>query len=351
MAQAMQPGMGDAPLGSLSGEPFTPQNERDGQLDEQGGAAVAFELDLKKRPIEPQFSGDARRVTGLAHQEPTGTRKKAPTVDPIDARLLAGFGVAPTKWWDTPKYASAVKARSAELEAIIVGKREAAARAEQDYDVSMMRLAARGVVAAAAASRAARAPYERTIEHLRASEAELRRHEGARAAETAALMDRLAAIDKRAAEFRKELDLALGALRRQGDHVTPDVRKRVDDAKEKLVIATEGRDEATRQLDASTATLSPEAQGARKDFVLVCSDFSRFVQDDMITFGPEFDEARGEIIRLTAAVEVADKDLALHLAALRTYDAAAVQRGKSVVMGGVIFVGLLLAAVILRVVM
>lgn len=304
---------------------------------------ISLELDIQHKPIVAASPGVAM-ATGTVDR-----KRPKPTADPLEARLLGGFGLPPEKIWDTPAYARRVKVRTAELEVLTAECRGGLERAEAALDEALIRMATRGAATAQAATRAARAPYERTIERLRSGAEQLKAFEGDRRAETEAQNDRLIEIDRRATEFRRELNLALHELRKRGERATPEDRRRVDDARAKFAIATEGREAIASRLEAA-APLSPKAAAVRKEFLLVCSDFSRFVMDDMTTFGTDFDEARGEIIRLTSERETAQKDLALHQAALQTFDAAAVQRGNMLVMGAAIAGGLLLVLLILRIV-
>ncbi|HRG94945.1 MAG TPA: hypothetical protein PLR99_01780 [Polyangiaceae bacterium] len=305
--------------------------------------AIALELDLQKKPA----------AVATAPTMATGTveRKRAkPTADPLEARLLGGFGLAPQKLWETPAYARRVKARTAELELAVAERRAAVERAEAALDDALIRMATRGAVAAGKAPRAARAPYERTIERLRTGAEQLKTFEGDRRAETEAQNERLIEIDRRAAEFKRELDLALNELRKLGERATPEDRRRADDARAKFAIATEGRDAIVSRLE-TAAPLSPKAAAVRKDYLLVCADFARFVMDDITTFGDDFDEARGEVIRLTAERENAQKALDLHRAALLTFDAEAVQRGNMLVIGGVVLAVLFFVGILARVVL
>lgn len=141
----------------------------------------------------------------------------------------------------------------------------------------------------------------------------------------------------------------MNELRKRGERATPEDRRRVDDARAKFAIATEGREAIASRLEAA-APLSPKAAAVRKDYLLVCADFARFVMDDTTTFGDDFDEPRGEVIRLTAERENAQKALELHRAALQTFDAEAVQRGNMLVIGGVVLAALLLLGLVARVV-
>ncbi len=306
--------------------------------------AIALELDLQKKPAA---------VVAAAPIMATGTveRKRArPAADPLEARLLGGFGLAPQKIWETPAYARRVKARTAELEVAVAERRGAVERAEAALDDALIRVATRGAEAASKATRAARAPYERTIERLRSAAQELKALEGDRRAEAEAQNERLAEIDRRAAEFKRELDLALNELRKLGERATPEDRRRADDARAKFAIATEGRDAIVSRLEVA-APLSPKAAAVRKEYLLVCADFARFVMDDTATFAEDFDEARGEVIRLTAERENAQKALELHRAALLTFDAEAVQRGNMLVIGGVVLAVLFVAGLLARVVL
>lgn len=304
--------------------------------------AIALELDLQKRPAASPVSA-ATMATGTVER-----KRSKPLADPLEARLLGGFGITPQKIWETPAYARRVKARTAELELAISERRGAVERAEAALDDALIRMATRGAVAAGQAPRAARAPYERTIERLRSGAEQLKTFEGDRRAETEAHNERLVEIDRRAAEFQRELDLALNELRKLGERATPEDKRRADDARAKFAMATEGRDAIVSRLEAA-APLSPKAAAVRRDYLLVCTDFARFVMDDITTFGEAFDEARGEVIRLTAERENVQKALELHVAALNTFDAAAVQRGNALMLGGVALVALVVLVLVARV--
>jgi hypothetical protein len=101
----------------------------------------------------------------------------------------------------------------------------------------------------------------------------------------------------------------------------------------KIAVAREER----ASLAAWQPTLrSASAEHARGDYRTTCADFGRFVVDDTANFGPEFDAARKEIVRLSTAREAPKKELAVYEAALTTYDRVALEQGQKVVILAVV---------------
>jgi len=281
-------------------------------------------------PIGPAFDVDA----------------PPPKVDPVEARVTGKFGLPPDHWWEMPSYALQVRKRLPELEQITASHRERSAKTEAALQSQLDALALRAAAAADGFSRNARAPYAKTIEKLRATEAELRALEGERAAETDALTQELQAADQRMAELEKELEAATAEQRKAGDPTPPTARKRVDDARTKLKLGVEARAIVAEKLDSLTYGFSPAAKKARTEFQKVTKAFALFVLDDTTNFA-EFKAFRQAILRLQAAAAGPRKDLLLHEAALRTYDAEAVKMGKTVMIAAALGAAAALVMIVL----
>ena len=311
------------------------------------GPSLELDIVLPGPAGGPASSGPASIGRALSVERATSQAPK-PEVDPLEARLIGKFGPAPEHWWQTPAYSLSVQKRLREVEELVRVRREKAETAMNALQAKLDALALRAAAAAANFSRNARAPYIKTLEKLKATEAALGSLDVERATEADAHNKQLAATEGRMAEFEKELQAALSEQRRAGEEVPPAVRQRVEEAKAKVAMANEARDASAQKIEnASARAFSPAAKKARQEFQKVATAFALFVIDDTTNFGSDFDGARRDIKRLQAAAKAPQADLILHEAALRMFDEEAVAKGKTVMIGGGVAVAVLLLILVL----
>jgi DNA repair exonuclease SbcCD ATPase subunit len=118
----------------------------------------------------------------------------------FQARMLANYGDAPSRWFMAPLYAYRVWSRKQELARALAGRKEEADQARRAADDAMVALAER------ARPLAANNPqYTRALEELRNAEELLRSRDHVLAKEQDAHRERLESIDQRISKLEAEV--------------------------------------------------------------------------------------------------------------------------------------------------
>jgi eukaryotic-like serine/threonine-protein kinase len=118
-------------------------------------------------------------------------------------------------------------------------------------------------------------------------------------------------------------------------------KQRVADALARLTAARNERSAMQEWFKEHVGSRASAAEEARKGLNIAFAQFGRAVLDDTETFGSEFDGGRDDIARLVRQADAARHDVAVHTAALTTFDR------KGVVTGVVVAtVGLILGTVV-----
>jgi hypothetical protein len=335
---------------------------------------LELELDLGRThsnaPVQGAMEGEGARTTS-GRPQPLGRaiaavqRPIAPVVDTMEARLLAKYPQAPTKLWEYPGYAKAVKERLAELETQAAQKRTKAEDAKAQLDAALVGIARRAVTLCEGLNRAAKQPYAPTLAHLASQEAQLRAVDGERMAKVDATHERALAIAKRLRPAENDLERARTEERQASAgleggpksasaaqaKVIEAAHKKVLEAQAAVTILREERSKLEAEAKSIATSHDPAAEAARADYNAICADFAQFAMDDTVNFGEEFSADRVTVTNLREVAERADKDAALYRAAADSYDRDAVAKGRTVVIGAAAagaVVLLLLLVLILR---
>jgi hypothetical protein len=329
-----------------------------------GELALELEVDAKSAPpvSRPVPSGpvSARPVSvGSAVPVDRGPISHAPKIDALDIRLVAKFGPAPESIWEAPGYARRVRARVKELHQLVTPRIARKVRTKTELEDALVALAQRGVAATRLMTRAARAPYQQTLERITQREAALRSVDSAAMGQMEAHNAEVEAIAKRIEEIQNEVLAAKAEERKmlessseqqlkepERTRLLESAEKKIEEGQGALEVAREERNALEAAFKQKADAPNPAAEKARKEFRATCADFAQFVIDDPSNFGEEFNGARENIARLRKAAETAERDCDLHEAALSAYDAEAVSRGDTLLYGGIGAAALVLAIVI-----
>jgi hypothetical protein len=317
------------------------------------GAGPEIELDIKPSPsgVPPPVTGRGSFApAAVASAIPVIRSQAPPPVDPLEARLAGKFGPSPEHWWETIGYARRTRARLRELEGEVERRRERNERSRRALEDALVAIAVRGIAVAATLPKHLRAPYVATIDRIKAAEATLRKLDAAAAAEMDTHSQKVAALDARLTEFEQHLAQAQQEERDAArlvpsparDERTSRIKLRLEEVRHKIAVA---REERTALASWQPVARSAAAEQARTEYRATCADFGRFVVDDTANFGPEFDAARKETVRLGTARELPKKELAVYEAALSTYDQKAVEQGQKLMILAVV-VGVVLAGLV-----
>lgn len=139
-------------------------NEKEGSA----GPALDLALDVKagdgvRASTRPGVVAAAAVVSG----RPPAIGAPAMAVDLVEARRVANFGVVPTSLLALPGYARATKARLDEIQRDITACSRKVGKTEQDLAEACWAVAQRVLATFDSLSKAARAPYQATVQHLR----------------------------------------------------------------------------------------------------------------------------------------------------------------------------------------
>jgi hypothetical protein len=193
------------------------------------------------------------------------------------------------------------------------------------------------------------------MDHIASRSKAMQSLDGALTAEQQAVRDQTMAVDARLETATKELEelhraeRAFGATPNPADPAFAACREKIKATEQALLILRREREALEKAMHAARSTSSPELDRVRGEYEAACRDFAHFVVDDQTNFGPEFDEARGKLIALHAAFDRADKELALRVAAVVSYDATAVAKAKMVIGGAIAALAVVVIVVALAV--